>query len=75
MQPCERKLEHLKAFKVTMCASEAAYEQRVKRCIEILPSAPRALKSTNRAATVRTSRHGLRFDTLASLNGQNTRVQ
>ena len=60
-RPCERRVNNLKAFKNTITETQTSFE-RIKRCIEVPPSAPQALKSSkvNEPLVVR-SRHGINF--------------
>ena len=46
-RPCERRLNNFKAFRAMITESQSHFQRsdRVKRCIEASPSAPRNLKS------------------------------
>lgn len=59
-RPCERRLNNFKVFKTTISESQASFD-RVKRCIEVSPSAPRTLKRSKANEAVRSSRRGLLF--------------
>ena len=60
-RPCERRVNNFKAFKNTITETQTSFE-RIKRCIEVSPSAPQALKSSklNEPLVVR-SRRGINF--------------
>ena len=72
-RPCERRLNNFKTFKTLILESQRSLE-RVKRCIEESPSAPRTMK-TSKADYVsagrvsRSSRRGLNFREQRSLEG------
>ena len=59
-RPCERRVNNFKAFKNIITETQQSFE-RVKRCIEVSPSAPRTLKSSKVNEPVRSSRRGLIF--------------
>ena len=63
-RPCERRLKNFKEFKGIISQSQLYFErsERVKRCIDVSPSAPRTLKT---AKDQKTSRRGLSFPTVA----------
>ena len=59
---CERRLNNSRAFKAMITESQSHFQrserqERVKRCIEVSPSAPRTQKSTKDGTT----RRGLNF--------------
>ena len=61
-RPCERRLNNFRAFKAMITESQSHFQrserqERVKRCIEVSPSAPRTLKSAKDGTTGR----GLNF--------------
>ena len=61
-RPCERRLNNFRAFKAMITESQSHFQrnerqERVKRCIEVSPSAPRTLKSAKDGTT----RRGLNF--------------
>ena len=64
-RPCERRLKNFKEFKGIISESQRYFErsERVKRCIDVLPSAPRTLKT---AKDQKTSRRGLSFPAVAA---------
>ena len=59
-RPRERRLKNFKEFKGIISQSQRYFErsERVKRCIDVSPSAPRTLKT---AKDQETSRRGLSF--------------
>ena len=61
-RPCERRLNNFKAFRAMILKSQSRFQRsdRVKRCIEASPSAPRTLKSAKDDTTTR-RRRGLNF--------------
>lgn len=61
-RPCERRVNNFKAFKNAITETQKCFE-RIKRCIEVSPSAPRMLKSSrvNEPSIVRRSRRGINF--------------
>ena len=63
--PCERQLNNFKAFRTMITESQSHFQRsdRVKRCIEASPSAPRTLKSAkDDTSDTSTRRHrGLNF--------------
>ena len=63
-RPCERRLKNYKEFRAMITESQNYFErsERVKRCIDVSPSAPRTLKS---AKDQKTSRRGLSFAVVA----------
>ena len=61
-RPCERRLNNARDFKRVISESQASFE-RVKRCIDISPSAPRTLKrAKENEPAAPSSRRGLSFD-------------
>lgn len=60
-RPCVRRVKNFKAFKNTITETQTSFE-RIKRCIEVSPSAQRALKSSklNEPSVIR-SRRGINF--------------
>ena len=59
---CERRLNNFRAFKAMITENQnhlqrSERQERVKRCIEVSPSAPRTLKSVKDGTT----RRGLNF--------------
>ena len=64
-RPCERRLKNFKEFKGIISESQrySAGSERVKRCIDVSPSAPRTLKT---AKDQKTSRCGLSFPAVAA---------
>lgn len=42
-RPCEQRINNFKVFKGTICTSQAVYEQRFKRWIEVSTSVPQTL--------------------------------
>ena len=64
-RPCERRLKNFKEFKGNISESQRYFERsdRVKRCIDVSPSAPRTLKT---AKDQKTSRRGLSFPAVAA---------
>ena len=61
-RPCERRVNNFKAFKKTITETQTSFE-RIKRCIEVSPSAPRAPKSSkvNEPSVDVRSRRGINF--------------
>ena len=68
-RPCERRLNNFIVFKSTIIEAQKSFNtgERIKRCIEVSPSAPRTLKSS-KARDERSSRRGLSFDQQVTLN-------
>ena len=64
-RPCERRLKNFTEFKGIISESQRYFErsERVKRCIDVSPSAPRTLKT---AKDQKTSRRGLSFPAVAA---------
>ena len=64
-RPCERRLNNFKAFRAMITESQSHFQRsnRVKRCIEASPSAPRTLKSAkdDTSNTTTRRRRGLNF--------------
>ena len=64
-RPCERRLNNFKAFRAMITESQSHFQRsdRVKRCIEASPSAPRTLKSAkdDTSDTSTRRRRGLNF--------------
>ena len=61
-RPCERRLNNFRAFKAMITESQSHFQknerqERVKRCIEVSPTARRILKSAKDGTTLR----GLNF--------------
>ena len=61
-RPCDRRLNNFRAFKAMIAESQSHFQrnerrERVKRCIEVSPSAPRTLKGAKDGTT----RLGLNF--------------
>ena len=55
-RPCERRLNNFRAFKGMITKSQSHFQrnerqERVKRCIEVSPSAPQTLKSVKDGTT------------------------
>ncbi|XP_068685296.1 uncharacterized protein [Montipora foliosa] len=72
-RPCERRLNNFKTFKTLISESQRSLE-RVKRCIEESPSAPRTTKTSkadyvSAGCVSRSSRRGLNFREQRSLEG------
>ena len=64
-RPCERRLNNFKAFRAMITESQSHFQRsdRVKRCIEASPSAPRTLKSAKDDTSDTSTHHrrGLNF--------------
>ena len=68
-RPCERRLNNFIVFKSTIIQAQKSFNtgERIKRCIEVSPSAPRTLKSS-KARDEGSIRRGLSFDQQVTLN-------
>lgn len=69
-RPCERRLNNFRAFKAMITESQSHFQrserqERVKKCTEVSPSAPRTLKSAKDGTT----RRGLNFADSAENRG------